>query len=71
MKFVLLSFLTLVQTIKLKILAGPRLRNVKSSLPVDVCRSNTPLLKFPISYRRVPVTIPEVFCVPSRFQGSE
>ena len=60
MKFVLVSFFTLVETIQLEILAKQRLRNVKSLLPVDMHRSKTPLLTF-ISYRRVPVTIPDVF----------
>lgn len=39
------------------------LRNVKIPLPVDVCRSKTPLLKFSIgqSFSLSQVTIPEVF----------
>ena len=43
-KFVLLSFFTLVKKIQLKSLAKPLPRNVKSPLPVHVCRSKTPLL---------------------------
>ena len=46
-KFVLLSFFTLVETIQLKIWAKSMLRNVKSPLPVDMRRSKMPLLKFP------------------------
>ena len=43
-KFVLISFFTLVKKIQLKSLAKPLPRNVKSPLPVPVCRSKTPLL---------------------------
>ena len=46
-KFVLLSFFTLVKKIQLKIVAKPLPRNVKSPLPVHVCCSKTPLVKFP------------------------
>ena len=39
------------------------LRNVKSALPVDVCRSKALLLKSPVvqSFSLSQVTIPEVF----------
>ena len=39
------------------------LRNVKSPLPVDVCRSKAPLLKFSIGqyFSLSQVTVPEVF----------
>ena len=46
-KFVLLSFLTLIGTIWLKIWAKPSSKNEKGWLPVDVCRSKTSLLKLP------------------------
>ena len=49
-KFVLLSFFTLVKKIQLKILAKPLTRNVKSPLPVHFCRSKTPLVKFPTDW---------------------
>ena len=48
-KFVLLSFFTPIETIWLKIWAKQPLRNVKNPLPVDVRRSKTSLLKFPIN----------------------
>ena len=44
-KFVLPSFFTLVETIKVKMLEKPLLRNVESPLLVDVCCSKMPLLK--------------------------
>jgi len=49
-KFVLLSFFTLVEMIYLKILAIPLLRNVKSSLSVALRCSKTPFLKFPLLF---------------------
>ena len=48
-KFVLLSFFTLEET--MTFLAKPLLKNVKSPLPVDLGRSKTPLRKFPNSWR--------------------
>ena len=44
-KFVLLGFFTLEETISVKIWGKPLLRNVKSPLPVDLCHSKTPSIK--------------------------
>ena len=44
----LLDFFTLVETICSEMWADPLPRNVKSTLPIDVRRSKTYLLKFPI-----------------------
>ena len=47
-KFVLLSFFTLIETIWLKIWAKPSSKEEKGPLPVDVRRSQMWLLKLPI-----------------------
>ena len=47
-KFVLLSFFTLIEAIWLKIWAKPSSKNEKGSLPVHLCRLKTSLLKFAI-----------------------
>ena len=49
-KFGLLSFFALLETICQKVRAKPLLKNAKSPLPVDECRSKSPLLKLPIMY---------------------
>ena len=46
-KFVLLSFFTVIEAIWLKICAKPPSKNEKRPLPVDVRRSKTLLLKLP------------------------
>ena len=46
-KFVLLSFFTVIEAIWLKICAKPPSKNEKRPLPVDVRRSETLLLKLP------------------------
>ena len=48
-KFVFLSFFTVIEAIWLKICAKPPSKNEKRPLPVDVRRSKTLLLKLPIS----------------------
>ena len=45
--FVILSVVTRIETIYLKIRAPPLPKNEKRPLPVAVCRSKTPLLKLP------------------------
>ena len=47
-KFVFLSFFTVIEAIWLKICAKPPSKNQKRPLPVDVRRSETLLLKLPI-----------------------
>ena len=47
-KFVFLSFFTTIEAIWLKICAKPPSKNEKRSLPVDVRRSKTLLLKLPV-----------------------
>ena len=47
-KFVFLSFFTVIEAIWLKICAKPPSKNQKRPLPVDVRRSKTLLLKLPI-----------------------
>ena len=47
-KFVFLSFFTVIKAIWLKICAKPPSKNEKRPLPVDVRRSKTSLLKLPI-----------------------
>ena len=47
-KFVFLSFFTVIETIRLKIWAKPPSKNEKRPLPVDVRHSKTLLLKLPI-----------------------
>ena len=58
-KFVFLSFCTVIETIWLKICAKPPSKNEKRPLPVDVRRSKTLLLKLPnISRRTLKCQIP-------------
>ena len=45
---VLLDFFTLIETICSEMWANPLPKNAKSTLPIDVRRSKTSLLKFPI-----------------------
>ena len=49
-KFGLSSVFTLLETICHRVRAKPLLNNAKSPLPVDECRSKSPLLKLPIMY---------------------
>ena len=48
-KFVLLSFFSLIRTIYLRVSTKPPSNDAKRSLPVDVRRSKTLLLKLPIT----------------------
>ena len=50
-KFVFLSFFTVIEAIWLKICAKPPSKNQKRPLPVDVRRSKTLLLKLPIAQK--------------------
>ena len=52
-KFVFLSFFTVIEAIWLKICAKPPSKNEKRPLPVDVRRSKTLLLKLPIDDEEV------------------
>ena len=56
--FVLLSVLTLIETICPKIWFKLRLKSAKSPLPVDVRRSKTSLLKLPNSKSRITLLCP-------------
>ena len=53
-KFVFLSFFTVIEAIWLKIWAKPPSKNEKRPLPVDVRHSKTLLLKLPIKSRQNP-----------------
>ena len=55
-KFVFLSFFTIIEAIRLKICAKPPSKNEKRPLPVDVHRSKTLLLKLPIREIKVCTT---------------
>ena len=48
-KFVLLSFFSLIKRIFPSVLTKPLANDAKSALPVDVCCSQTLLLKLPIN----------------------
>ena len=54
-KFVLLSFFSLIKTIYPRVSTDPLPNDAKSPFPVDVRRSKTLLLKFPIQYSNATV----------------
>ena len=74
-KFVLLSFFSLIKTIRPRVSTKPLPNDAKSPLPVDVRRSKTLLLKLPSPRRYLPkINYPNLslltakFCISQNFE---